>query len=119
LPLPAEEAKEEDPIIVVRERATSASSRRLSPELLGMPAPLSRVDVAPMSNVQDQDRSRPIVDLVNDPIIADAQPPAIPASQFQTSYWSRIIGQGPNAVSDPLVGRRGQPGQFPLCPPQN
>ncbi len=51
----------------------------------------SRIDISPMSNVQNLSAS--VVNIVNNMIDADSNPPAISSDKLFTIIWMRILRQ--------------------------
>ena len=60
----------------------------------------SAIYLSPVAYVEDRHNSRGVIDPVNHPIVAHAQPPTLPASKFFRVSGTRIILKLANSLDD-------------------
>jgi hypothetical protein len=71
------------------------------------------IDVAPVADVHDGNDPTAVVDLLNDPVTANADAPSVAACQLEAAGWSGIFAQTSNGLAGPII-RLGRQGAQPL-----
>ena len=67
-----------------------------------------------MTDVKDGHDAVGVIDLVDYPVVANAQAPPLASCQLETTGRPGVLGKGSDRVSDPLVAFAGQACQFLL-----
>ncbi len=70
----------------------------------------SAVDVSAVTDIQDEHFPRFVVCLVDSPVIAYSDSPAVLASELARSRWTRFIREGLKTCLDAILDVRGEPG---------
>jgi len=72
----------------------------------------SAVHVTPVPHMYNGDNLPPVIDFVDDAVVAHANPPTFTASQLAAVMWPGIVAQATNCVTGLLVSVRGELRQF-------
>ena len=64
-----------------------------------------------MSDIQDDDLSSGVVDSVDDAIVSDAHPPAVPPAQFESAWRPGVLCELVNRRNDAPIESFGQSGK--------
>ncbi len=77
------------------------------------------IDVASVSDVDNEDRPGCVVNLVDDAIVANSNSPTVSPNQLSATAWPGLILESQDRSPDPFIVVRRQSRKFLLRPPEN